>query len=76
MPLNQDQFDALVCFTYNVGSGSLHGSTLLTLLNQGQYDQVPAQMLRWNKVNHEPVAGLTRRRTAEGVLFSTGQVQI
>jgi lysozyme len=69
--LNQNQFDALVDFTYNCGSGNFKSSTLLSLLNQGQYDQVPVQMLRWNKVNGQPNDGLTRRRKAEGNLFTT-----
>ena len=74
--LSQDQFDALVCFAYNVGIGAFKGSTLLKLLNAGQYDQVPAQLLRWNKDNGQVVGGLTRRRKAEGTLFSTGAVVI
>lgn len=74
--LTQDQFDALVCFTYNVGAANFRSSTLLKLLNVGKYDQVAAQLLRWNKVNGKVVAGLTRRRTSEGLLFTTGQVHI
>ena len=74
--LSQDQFDSLVCFTYNVGIGAFKGSTLLKLLNSGHYDQVPAQLLRWDKDNGVVVAGLLRRRQAEGVLFSTGVVEI
>ena len=49
--LNQNQFDALVSFAFNVGDGAFRSSTLLRLLNQGQYDQVPAQLLRWNMDN-------------------------
>lgn len=72
--LTQDQFDALVCFVYNVGGGAFAGSTLLSLLNQGKYSEVPAQLLRWNKDNSRVVDGLTRRRKSEGVLFSTGKL--
>jgi len=72
--LNQDQFDALVCFTYNLGQGNFSGSTLLSLLNQGHYDQVSTQLLRWNKDNGRVIEGLTRRRKAEGVLFNTGKL--
>lgn len=71
--LTQDQFDALVAFVYNVGPGNFRGSTLLSLLNQGNYGAVPAQMLRWNRSNGRVLAGLTRRRKAEGDLFSTGK---
>lgn len=74
--LTQDQFDALVCFVYNVGSGAFRGSTLLSLLNQGQYGQVPPQLLRWNKDNGRVIDGLTRRRKAEGDLFSTGKFTV
>jgi lysozyme len=74
-PLNDNQFSALVCFTFNVGSGNFLSSTLLKNLNAGWYSQVPAQLSRWNKINVDGVltvsAGLSRRRTAEGVLWST-----
>lgn len=71
VPLTQNQFDALVCFVYNVGSGNFNSSTLLKLLNGGQYDQVDEQLLRWNKDNGKVIDGLTRRRVAEGKLFQT-----
>lgn len=69
--LNQNQFDALVCFVYNLGQGNFASSTLLSLLNQGNYASVPVQMLRWNRDNGVVLAGLTRRRKAEGDLFAT-----
>ena len=69
VPLTQNQFDALMSFVYNVGAGNLQSSTLLKLLNQGNYEAVPAQMLRWNKAGGKEVAGLTRRRAAEGQLW-------
>lgn len=67
--LNDNQFAALVVFTFNVGAGDLHGSTLLKLLNAGGYDQVPAQLARWNKINGQPSPALTRRRSAEATLW-------
>ena len=71
VPLNQNQFDALVSFVYNLGEGALASSTLLKLLNQGDYDSVPAQMMRWTKANGVDLPGLVRRRKAEADLFSS-----
>jgi lysozyme len=67
--LSQNQFDALVSFTFNVGMGSEAHSTLVKVLNQGHYDQAADQFLVWNHVNGIPNAGLTRRREAERALF-------
>ena len=67
--LTQNQFDALVSFTYNLGAGSLKSSTLLKLLNTGNYDAAAQEFLKWNKSNGKPVDGLTRRRTAEQQMF-------
>jgi GH24 family phage-related lysozyme (muramidase) len=68
--LNSDQFDALVSFTYNVGEGALASSTLLRLLNQGDYQGAADQFSRWNKGDGGvELAGLTRRRKAERALF-------
>lgn len=70
VPLTQTQFDALVSFTFNVGEGNLKSSTLLKLLNEGKYQEVPAQLMRWNKAGGKELAGLTRRRKAEGDLWN------
>lgn len=72
VPLSDNQFSALVCFTYNVGIANLETSTLLKLLNRGWYEQVPAQLMRWNRANGEVFGGLARRRAAEGRLWSRG----
>ncbi|MGR2663680.1 lysozyme [Chromobacterium haemolyticum] len=69
VPLNQNQFDALVSFSYNLGLGALQGSTLLRLLNAGDYAGAAAQFPRWNKAGGKELPGLTRRRTAEQSLF-------
>ena len=69
VPLNQNQFDAMVSWVYNLGGGNLRASTLLKVLNAGEYDEVPAQMLRWNKAGGKVLEGLTRRRQAEADLF-------
>jgi lysozyme len=68
--LNDNEFDALVCFAYNVGWPSLEKSTLLKLLNSNADRNVVAdQFLRWNKAGGQELPGLTRRRQAERSLF-------
>ncbi|MBD1601973.1 lysozyme [Pseudomonas typographi] len=69
VPLSQNQFDALVCFSFNVGSGNLAGSTLLKKLNAEDYAGAAAQFLRWDKAGGVTLPGLTRRRAAERELF-------
>jgi len=69
VPLNENQFSALVSFTFNVGAGNLEKSKLLFLLNRGWYDQVPFQMRQWNHAKGEVLGGLTRRRVAESNLW-------
>lgn len=69
-PINDNQFAALVSFTYNVGSGALRSSTLLRLLNAKEHVRAIAdQFPRWNKAGGRALAGLTRRRNAERALF-------
>jgi lysozyme len=65
VPLNQNQFDVLVSFTFNVGVGAFTGSTLLKVLNQSHYDQVPTQLLRWTRAGGHQVQGLVNRRDNE-----------
>ena len=67
--LNQNEFDALVCFTYNVGAGAEAHSTLVRLLNAGNLQAAADQFFVWDHVNGIPNAGLLRRRTAERALF-------
>jgi len=69
VPLNQNQFDALVSWTYNLGPTNLNSSTMLKVLNQADYENVPAQIKRWNKAGGKVLEGLTRRRNAESLLF-------
>lgn len=63
--LKQYQFDALVSFSFNVGVGAFTGSTLLKVLNQGKYDDVPAQLRRWVYSGGQKVRGLVNRREHE-----------
>ena len=69
VPLNQNQFDALVSFAYNIGNGNFNSSTLLRWLNQGNYKEASIQLLRWNKSKGVVLNGLAKRRKAEKALF-------
>ena len=70
-PLNQNQFDALVSFTFNLGEDNLRKSTLLKLLNQGKYESVPSELMRWIYADKKRSPGLISRRQAEGKLFAS-----
>ena len=69
VPLTQQQFDALVSWTFNLGAGNLAESTLLRKLNNYQYAEVPEQMMRWVRAGGQVLEGLVRRRAAEAALF-------
>ena len=68
--LSQNQFDALVSWVYNLGPANLKASTMLKVLNSGDYEGVPAQIKRWNKAGGKVLEGLIRRREAEALLFT------
>lgn len=63
--LTQNEFDALVDFVFNVGSGNFESSTLLADLNAGNYAASADQFQRWDLAGGQVVAGLLRRRIAE-----------
>lgn len=67
--VDQDEFDALVDFVFNLGSGDLAGSTLLKKLNAGDIPGAAAEFDRWDHCGGQVVAGLLRRRQAETDLF-------
>ena len=69
VPLEQNQFDALVSWTYNLGPSNLTRSSMLRVLNASDYDNVPEQIMRWNKAGGRVLAGLVRRREAEAEMF-------
>lgn len=70
VPLNDNEYAALVSFAYNIGWQGLEKSTLMKLLNAGADRLAVAdQFLRWNKAGGKELAGLTRRRQAERSLF-------
>ena len=68
--INQNQFDAMVSFTYNLGCANLKSSTLLKKVNKGDFAGATKEFPRWNKAGVRVLAGLTRRRKAEADLFS------
>lgn len=75
VPLNQNQFDALVSFAYNVGVGALKQSTTLRKLNAGDYTGAADALTMWTKCNGKVLAGLVRRRKEERALFLTPVTQ-
>lgn len=68
--ISQSNFDALVSFAYNLGTGALQKSTLIKKVNANPKDVTIAdEFLKWNKANGRVLAGLTRRRQAEANLY-------
>ena len=67
--LQQHEFDALVAWVYNLGPTNLSESTMLKVLNGGQFDRVPDEMNRWTRAGGEILEGLVRRRQAESLMF-------
>ena len=67
--LNENQFGALVSFTFNLGIGNLRSSTLLTKLNTGDFSGAANEFPRWVKANGQTLPGLVKRRGAERDLF-------
>jgi len=69
--LKQNEFDAMVSWVFNLGPANLKSSTLLKVLNSSHPDwnDIPAQIKRWNKAGGQVRQGLVRRREAEALLF-------
>lgn len=67
--ITQNEFDALVSFTFNVGIGNFEKSTLLRLINMGQFELASKQFERWIYASGKPLNGLKKRRLAEKTLF-------
>lgn len=65
VPLHQHEYDAYTSLAYNIGGGAFCSSTLVRVLNQGQYAEACRQILRWDRFNGAPLRGLTVRRQAE-----------
>jgi lysozyme len=76
VPLSQGQFDALVDFVFNLGSGRLANSTLLKCINAGRYDDAAEQLLLWDHAAGKELPALKSRREAEvGLWNCTGAHQ-
>lgn len=73
--LTQGEFDALVDFVFNFGSGAFAGSTLLRLLNADDIAGAAAQFVLWDHAGGKVVAGLLRRRMGEQAEFTSGETQ-
>jgi lysozyme len=69
VPINQNQYDALVSFAYNCGEGALARSTLLKRLNAGDYEGAARCFAQWNKGGGRVLPGLVTRRAREASLF-------
>ena len=69
VPLNQNQFDSLVSFAYNIGNKNFNWSTLLKKLNLSDYEGASLEFGRWNQANGKILNGLVSRRQKEKELF-------
>ena len=69
--LTQNEYDALCSLCFNIGCTNFGKSTLVKLLNQGNYDAASLEFSRWDKQKGQVLAGLTRRRAEEARLFET-----
>lgn len=68
--LTPNQFGALVSFAYNVGLGAFAKSSVLDRVNKRKFSEVPSRLALWNKAKGKVLTGLSRRRAAEGALFT------
>ena len=69
--INNNQFDALVSFTFNLGAGALQRSTLRHKVNRGEHEQVPAEFMRWVYAGGRKIPGLLRRRLMEAEVYAS-----
>lgn len=71
VPLTQGQYDCLCCFIFNIGGAAFRHSTLLRLLNRGEYAAVPEQLHRWIYAGGRVIEGLRLRRAREVTMWET-----
>lgn len=67
--INQNQFDALASFVYNIGETAFVKSTMLTFINKGELQSAALQFDRWVYDNSKKISGLVNRRVKEKALF-------
>lgn len=68
-PISENQFSALVSFTFNLGAGNLQASTLRRKINRGELEEASAEFMKWTISGGRKTPGLVRRRQAESALF-------
>jgi lysozyme len=69
--LTDNQFNALVSFTFNLGGGALQRSTLRQKINRQEHYAVPDEFMKWIWCNGRRLTGLIKRRQAEAILYVT-----
>ena len=74
VPLTQNQFDALVCFVFNVGKTNFKTSTLLKFINEQLWDKIPKQFMRWVYHDKKIIKGLENRRKIEVRLWNNENI--
>ena len=74
IPLTQNQFDALVCFVFNVGRTNFKTSTLLKFINEQLWDKIPKQFMRWVYHDKKLIKGLENRRKIEVRLWNNENI--
>lgn len=74
VPLDDGQFDALVSFTFNLGSGALQRSTLRRKVNRQEDGEVAAEFMKWVWAGGRKLRGLVRRRKAEVEIYLNSSV--
>ena len=74
VPLNQNQFDALVSFVYNVGIGAFRTSTMLKFINANHFPLASGQFDRWIYAKDKKLEGLVKRRKEEKELFLSNKL--
>jgi len=65
VPLSQNEYDAYISLTYNIGGNAFCKSTLVRKLNTYDYEAACKEILKWDKFKGQPLKGLTNRRTEE-----------
>lgn len=76
VPLTDGQFDALVSFVFNLGSGAFQRSTLRRKVNREEHDEVPDEFLKWVYAGGKKLKGLILRRKAESMMYQSNIFQL